>query len=245
MLTLASPAFGYARGVYLRHTCDQMTRGKRNLTEIEKNPFYKEIYDTANSADRSLTCSNSIDRIDIGIADMAEGCRRPIEFTRAELHEFLKNEKHKDLLVVWFDKLLMLKETAAQAEDVSKIKDFVSDLGYKRVLILGIHVFAIPVLYDSCDDARILMCADKMVGKYITVHGKLDPSRLPEYRVLSDEIDEPVYLRELAKPPGATELISVSGILHYFAGKAPTDKADAIHGCYYFNCDSAVIRRQN
>lgn len=113
------------------------------------------VYKIEATADMKLNCVG-LDEIDIGIGDerltngeKSSGAMYPKYFTRKELHHFLQTERHKNLLVIRFEKPIMWEEPAKVKEILAAYKCFVSDLGYERVLILGGHSSGVYVLYDS------------------------------------------------------------------------------------------------
>jgi hypothetical protein len=121
-------------------------------TTVNLNPIFTEIQQTASKADRTLSC-RGLDDIDIGIGRMSAGIRSPLLFKREELEDFLKQEKHKDLLVVLFEKPIMWTGPKAVDETLAKFKHFTEQLGYKRVLILGANAFGTFVVDDSADQS--------------------------------------------------------------------------------------------
>lgn len=109
----------------------------------------RTIFGTVRTADRMLEC-RSIDEIDIGITKITkdnQATSDPEYFTRSQLRQFLMAEKHKDLLVARLQKM----PPEGYEETKRRLKQFVQELGYKRVLILGAHAFGVSVLYDSAE----------------------------------------------------------------------------------------------
>lgn len=103
--------------------------------------FYR-ILATADTADQKLDLGTSLDEIDIGIGTYdADRGRHVVYFTRDQLHGFLKKQMKKDLLSI--------RMWQASKEELQSLRNFVSDLGYKRVLILGNQCEGVYVLYDS------------------------------------------------------------------------------------------------
>jgi hypothetical protein len=109
-----------------------------------------KIFETAHQADRTLRC-DSVDSIDIGLGVGDRHGITPLYFTREQIRNFLKEEKHKDLLVIWFHKGIMWRGKDDVQKALAEMKDFVADLGYKRVLILGAHSSGVFVVYDSSE----------------------------------------------------------------------------------------------
>jgi len=112
------------------------------------DPLRTEIYSTLGKADRTISCIG-IDEIDVGIGEVNQNGRSPIYFRRTQVHEFLKEQRDKNLLVVWFLKPIMLMERPDRQEILEKFKAFVADLSYKRVLIVGAAASGIYVVYDT------------------------------------------------------------------------------------------------
>ncbi len=112
------------------------------------DPLRTEIFSVLNKADRTIKCIG-IDEIDVGIGEVNKNGRSPIYFRRAQVHEFLKEQRGKDLLVIWFLKPIMLMETPDRDDILEKFKAFSADLGYKRVLIVGAAASGIYVVYDT------------------------------------------------------------------------------------------------
>jgi hypothetical protein len=154
--SLTLPCAAFKNGFYSHMTPDESPSRKSQketdvgTEQISANPILTQIFTTANHADRTIHCA-SIDAIDIGVGRMSGNAMSPIYFKRDEIHEFLKRETHKDLLVVWFWKSIMWKGPTNVQEVLSRIKGFVSDLEYKRVLVLGAHALGLFVVYDSIE----------------------------------------------------------------------------------------------
>jgi hypothetical protein len=85
----------------------------------------------------------------VGIGESNENGRSPIYLKRAQVHEFLKEQREKTTLVIWFLKPIMLMGTQERQEILDKFKLFASDLGYKRVLIVVAAAPGIYVVYDT------------------------------------------------------------------------------------------------
>lgn len=80
---------------------------------------------------RHLRCENNLDRIDIGLGPVRSlnsdhHIQSPIYLSRDEIADFLKHEKHKDLLVVELGKPMY-------GELERQFRKFTDQLGYKRV----------------------------------------------------------------------------------------------------------------
>lgn len=95
-------------------------------------------------ADRTIRCRGK-DQIDLGITSEPTG--EPLYFSRKQIAHFLKSEKHRNLLVVLFEKpILASHQEALIAKELQSVLD---ESGYKRVLILGAHTFGLFVIEDK------------------------------------------------------------------------------------------------
>lgn len=123
-------------------------------TEAEKSAWH---------VDREIGCAG-MDAFDIGIKsidDVTWSTQSLIPhsmllqnqyFKRDQISQFLKNEKHKDTLV-----LHVAKFVSGKAFDVEASKPFLESLGYRRLVVeRDVAFFPIPVLLDeTLDDADI------------------------------------------------------------------------------------------
>ncbi|HEY9773980.1 MAG TPA: energy transducer TonB [Planktothrix sp.] len=160
LLSLTQPALSFEPGLYSWQGFIPGFPGKRGQGAENPSITNDAVFDAVRNADRQLDCEGS-DKIFIWIGDndrsqpgeqVSQGSQsvNPIYFKRDELHEFLKRERHKEFLVISFAKLSMMWQGSGYVQNaVNEYKAFVSDLGYKRVLITGGHAFGIWVLYDS------------------------------------------------------------------------------------------------
>jgi hypothetical protein len=105
--------------------------------------------------DRLLYC-RGLDQIDIGVDEeqnssgqSAEPGRRIKYFSRDQLRSFLMHEKHKDLLVVAFEKPLIWKGPEEVKRCSTAFQSFLKEFGYKRIVIIGSSAFSTWVLFDS------------------------------------------------------------------------------------------------
>jgi len=112
------------------------------------DPLRLKIFSVLGQADKTINCMGT-DEIDVGIGEVNQNGRTPIYFKRTQVHEFLKEQKDKNLLVIWFLKSIMVKESPERNEILDKFKTFVGDMGYKRVLIVGAAASGIYVVYDT------------------------------------------------------------------------------------------------
>jgi hypothetical protein len=118
------------------------------------------VFNTAATADRTLRCIG-LDEIEVGKGKEPKAADPHFAtsyfqkgFPRSKVHHFLKSEKHKDLLVIWFEKTIMWQGADKVRSILLEFKNFVSDLGYKRVLILGCHAEGVFVVYDSSEKSN-------------------------------------------------------------------------------------------
>lgn len=115
---------------------------------------YAQIKKLMESADRRLFC-HFLDQIDIGLYPLGPLeksntktfiKRRPIYFKRDEIQDFLKQEKHKQLLVacVYGD---------MKATELYELNDFLDSLGYRRILVMRITLDpGLYILRDTQED---------------------------------------------------------------------------------------------
>ena len=116
-------------------------------------PGCQELLDLESRADRVIGCGKDL-KLDIGVGPLVDTgldgefrkARRPILFEFAEVESFLKNERHKDLLVFRFDKSIMWNEREEIESYVTRIIDLAKRLKYKRVMVLGSHAFGMHYL---------------------------------------------------------------------------------------------------
>jgi hypothetical protein len=70
--------------------------------------------------------------------------RKQNYFSRDKIRQLIKAEQHKDFLIVWFEKTMMV----TPQKDLQQMKPFLNQLGYGRVLVLGAHSMGVIVLED-------------------------------------------------------------------------------------------------
>lgn len=116
----------------------------------EKNDM---IFKTIAKADRSLEFTGE-NEIDIGIGETCilsrynpTAGRNQITFKVNEIESFLKHEKHKELLVLWFDKNIT-NDKVKKSKTFFTIKPFLDRLGFHRILVLGSHGAGVFVIRD-------------------------------------------------------------------------------------------------
>jgi len=114
-------------------------------TDASQRAQIDEIIRLEQKADRTLSCGGDL-KYDLGLGSVRGRMRHPIEFAREDIEPFLKNERHKDLLVVRCEKTIMWSDDKLLL--IAEVENFVTKLGYKRVLILGDHAFGMHVLKD-------------------------------------------------------------------------------------------------
>ena len=89
----------------------------------------------------------SLDEIDVGLGTGdAETSRSFIYLRRDQIRSFLKHQKRKDLLSI--------RTSTCTGREIPGLRDFVSELGYKRDLILGNQCEGVFALYDSAYKTR-------------------------------------------------------------------------------------------
>lgn len=103
------------------------------------------VFALTKSADRVISFRTDL-QCDLGLGMVRDGIRHPILLKRDEVEDFLKQEKHKGLLVVWFEKSIMWNDK--KAEQIAATKTFALSLGYDRVLLLGAHGSGVYVIDD-------------------------------------------------------------------------------------------------
>jgi hypothetical protein len=120
---------------------------------------FGEVFELEKRADRVLHLDKHM-KFDLGIGriEKAEGgrldSRRSTKFDFAEIEDFLKEERHKDLLVIWFDKTIMWNEEAVIADFTSKSESLLRPTGYKRIIILGAHGSGVHFVLDKSFDSK-------------------------------------------------------------------------------------------
>lgn len=114
----------------------------------DKNEDGKELHSIIKEADLSIRCDNP-DRIEVGIGREIKGAFSPIYFSKSEVKNFLKTQRHKQLLVINLGRSIMCSGDIILKEQTESFKTFARDLGYKRVFIIGDEGGGIRLLYDS------------------------------------------------------------------------------------------------
>jgi hypothetical protein len=110
-------------------------------------------------ADRVIRFDGDLDRIDLGLGarqheqtelppvSAIRVNRIPIYFKRSEIDAFLRAEKRKDYIVVELDKRLKARDGLSNR--LETIRDFLSSIGYNRILVLGDTASGVDVLLDT------------------------------------------------------------------------------------------------
>jgi hypothetical protein len=131
------------------------------------SPQSDDLVATNDGPDRTLSCVG-LDAIDIGIgtANPSDGgsvSRSPIYFSRAQLAAFLKSEKHKGFLLVWFEKP-MNGDAENLSRLISQLKPFLSEVGYDRVRILKAGALTNEILYEKTKDGKEFLGTSSGLG---------------------------------------------------------------------------------
>ena len=100
------------------------------------------------SADRVIWYSKARD-FDLGIGAVTDKSRSPIEFKFDQIKRFLADEKHKDLVVIYFDKSVMWNEKEFVRKRADEVTDQMLKVGYKRVVVLGAHSSGVHYVADT------------------------------------------------------------------------------------------------
>jgi hypothetical protein len=111
------------------------------------------IWKLEKSADREVW-HDKAKNFDLGLGEVTGGARSPIDFKFEQIVGFLTDERHKDLIVVYFDKTVMWNEKefiSARADEVTKQ---MLGVGYKRVIILGAHAFGVHYVADTMLESK-------------------------------------------------------------------------------------------
>jgi len=122
---------GYALELRYYSVADQ---GMTQLTELEA------------SSDRVIWCGKDL-KFDIGIRGVGEDSR--IDFNFNQIESFLKEERHKNLLVLYFEKGMMVDKQTPVKGYVSRALLLMKDIGYKRIVILGASGGGVHYLADT------------------------------------------------------------------------------------------------
>jgi len=99
-------------------------------------------------ADRTIRCDRERN-FDLGLGKTVNGGRSPMALKFDEIESFLKDEPHKNLIVVRFDKSVMWNEWDFVSKRTEEVFQQMTAVGYKRVVILGAHGSGVHYLADS------------------------------------------------------------------------------------------------
>jgi hypothetical protein len=94
------------------------------------------IFDIEKQADRTIWHDKE-KNFDIGLGKVTDGSRNPIQLKFDEIKDFLSDERHKDLIVVWFDKSVMWNDKPFITKRATEVTKQMKEVGFKRVVILG------------------------------------------------------------------------------------------------------------
>ncbi|HEY9785110.1 MAG TPA: hypothetical protein V6D17_06885 [Candidatus Obscuribacterales bacterium] len=106
---------------------------------INQTDQVAEIFAAEKQADRTIYCQGA-DKIDVGIKK-TNGSQR--FFTRDELREFFRKEKHKGM--IW----AALGPLAASEALAGEMEAYLASVGYRRILITGGSSFKVRVWRDT------------------------------------------------------------------------------------------------
>lgn len=116
----------------------------------KRDPLHNKVFSTLSKASLTIKCigENEID-VYIGNYHKESNSYEPIYFTQNQVYLFLKKQKDKRLLAVWFLKPIMNMNQEKIQQILNSYKAFLADFGYERVLILGAAASGVYVVYDS------------------------------------------------------------------------------------------------
>lgn len=106
------------------------------------------IFALRDRADREIIYGNDKD-YDLGLGKVTDGSRSPIYHSFGEIQRFLEQERHKEMVVVWFEKFLMTREESVRSERVKEVINQMQQVGYKRVVILGMSSTGVHYVADT------------------------------------------------------------------------------------------------
>jgi len=114
----------------------------------EGKPTAHVIFEIESKADRTISYDDE-KNYDLGLEKITDGEKSQIRFKFEEIKDFLEREKHKDLIVVWFEKLVMANKDEPVSAQAKAVVTQMKAAGYKRVVILGASGFGVHYLADS------------------------------------------------------------------------------------------------
>lgn len=104
--------------------------------DSQEKPGFDELSKLSDTADREIWMDRE-GKYDLFLGKITDGARHPIELEFSEISFFLQHERHKDLLVVWFDKSIMWNEKDFITKRAREVTGRLRELGYRRIVILG------------------------------------------------------------------------------------------------------------
>lgn len=115
---------------------------------------FSELNSTIAKADFTIDC-DSLEATKISVRHHHKRSNEvtDIQCTKVDAFEYLKNRGEKNLLVIWFGKIIW-REPENQKQLLKEFEEFVNELGFRRVLILGGSAFGTQVLKDTEEDKR-------------------------------------------------------------------------------------------
>lgn len=106
------------------------------------------IFEIESKADRTIHYDRERN-FDLGLEKISGGIRHPIKLSFPEIKFFLERERHKGLIVVWFDKTVMWNEEDFIAKRATEIINRMKEIGYNRVVVLGAHSAGVHYVADT------------------------------------------------------------------------------------------------
>lgn len=112
--------------------------------ELDATP----IFEIRDKADREIWCGIDGD-FDLGLGKVTDGSRTPMYLTFDVIRNFLAQERHKGLVVLWFEKFTMSSEDSILAERVKLVTKQMQEVGFRRVVILGASSSGVHYVADT------------------------------------------------------------------------------------------------
>jgi hypothetical protein len=82
---------------------EERALGFYSVISEDGRPTADAIFTIEAKADRTIWHDQD-KNFDLGLGKVSDGARTPIDLKFPEIKSFLERERHKDLVVVWFDK---------------------------------------------------------------------------------------------------------------------------------------------
>jgi len=111
-------------------------------------PGEKQLFGLEQKADRVMWYNKSRE-FDLNLGPIEDDARSPVYLKFSQIEWFLQWEKHKGMVVVWFDKSVMWNEKNFIAQRAGEVTGQMKKVGYARVIILGAHSNGIHYVADS------------------------------------------------------------------------------------------------